>query len=153
MQYNFIDLLNKLVAGVEYDELNKPWFPSRDRFHSVFSDLLKLSHCCIQRRSYIDDNNVIRVAERISRSCLWSNSSPFEMKHRFHKFLNSLVGYSLTNFLSNNDRRKLKLCPYCDKFYIADDIRQKKCKNEECRKQYEREKKRKQRKNDPVKYY
>ena len=65
----------------------------------------------------------------------------------------NVVAYSFCEFLSNNDFKKLKSCPFCNKFYIADDIRQKRCKSDECRKKYEKEKKRKQRLSDPVKYY
>jgi hypothetical protein len=71
----------------------------------------------------------------------------------FNEFLVSIVGFSLAEFLLKKDRRKLKKCPFCNKFYIADDIRQKKCKSDDCKKAYERKKKQKQREKDPAKYY
>jgi len=67
-------------------------------------------------------------------------------------FLGDIIGYSLTEFLLKNDRRKLKQCPHCQKFFIAKDIKRKRCYSDECRKAYEREKKQKQREKDPVKY-
>lgn len=57
--------------------------------------------------------------------------------------------YCLVNFLKSNDRRKIKKCPYCDKFFIAKDIKRKRCYSDDCRKEYERNKKRKQREDEP----
>lgn len=73
--------------------------------------------------------------------------------HAFNDYLNNIMYFCLTEFLLNNDRRKLKKCPYCHKFFRADRINQQRCKSDECRKAYDRSKKRKQRERDPVKYY
>ena len=71
----------------------------------------------------------------------------------FNEFAYGLATLSLSNFLYRNDRRKLKLCPYCSKFFIARDIKRKhSCYSKECQKQWETDKKRKQRETDPVKY-
>jgi hypothetical protein len=67
--------------------------------------------------------------------------------------LGQFVAFSLTEFLLHNDRRKLKKCPFCHNFFIATDIKRKKCYSDDCRKAYERDKKRKQRAEDIVKYY
>ena len=40
-------------------------------------------------------------------------------KNSFNEFITSIVGYSLTNFLLNNERGKLKQCSKCDKFFIT----------------------------------
>jgi hypothetical protein len=60
----------------------------------------------------------------------------------------------LLNYLTDpkKDKRKLKKCLFCKEYFIADDIRQKKCKSEDCRRQYQRRQKAKQRELDPVKY-
>ena len=67
--------------------------------------------------------------------------------------LDTIVGYSLTEFLLNNDRRKLKKCPYCQIYFIAKDTKRKLCYSNECKKRYQREEKRKQRERDPLTYY
>jgi hypothetical protein len=68
-------------------------------------------------------------------------------------FNNTILAYNLAEFLVHNDRRKLKQCPYCEKFYIAKDIKRQRCYSKKCQREYERQKKQKQREDDPVKYY
>ena len=65
-----------------------------------------------------------------------------------------MLSYSLISFLtkSNQNTRKLKRCTFCHDFFIANDVRKQRCKSDDCRKAYEREKKRKQRQEDPVRY-
>ena len=73
--------------------------------------------------------------------------------HTFNNFIFSLASYSLTEFLIANDRCKIKFCPYCERFFIARDIKRKTCcYSDECHKEYERIKKQKQRETDPIKY-
>jgi hypothetical protein len=69
-----------------------------------------------------------------------------------HYIIMPIVGYSLAEFLVHNDRRKIKQCPYCQNFFIAKDIKRKKCYSDECFKEHERLKKQKQRGKDPAKY-
>jgi hypothetical protein len=66
-------------------------------------------------------------------------------------FKNAISAYSLAEFLIHNDRRKIKQCPYCEKFYIAS-INRKKCYSKKCEKEYRRLQKQKQRNDDPVTY-
>lgn len=68
-------------------------------------------------------------------------------------FLDSMVVYSLIEFLRRTDRRLLKQCPYCHAFFEASRINQARCKSDDCRRAHERLKKRKQREQAPVKYY
>lgn len=68
-------------------------------------------------------------------------------------FYQSFAAYSLAEFLIHNDRRKLKKCPYCEGFYIAKDIKRQRCYSKKCQREYERQRKQKQREDDPVKYY
>ncbi|MBW1774443.1 MAG: hypothetical protein JRJ82_16365 [Deltaproteobacteria bacterium] len=90
---------------------------------------------------------IILFNERILRK------DEFGFRFAFQRLVKDfMVGYSLSKFLLKNDRRKLKKCPYCDKFFIAKDIKRKRCYSDDCRKTYEREKKRKQREEDPVTY-
>ena len=74
-------------------------------------------------------------------------------KFMLQDFLERMISYSLTEFLINNDRRKLKRCPFCDTFFIAKDIKRKRYyDNKECEKKYQKLKKRKQRKEEPEIY-
>jgi len=64
------------------------------------------------------------------------------------------ITYFLIEFILNYDRRKLKCCPYCDKFFIAKSINRKtRCYKPDCEKAYQRYKKRKQREKEPDIYY
>ena len=74
--------------------------------------------------------------------------------HAFNEYLNSIVTYSLNEFIILNDRRKLKRCPYCNNFFIAKSINRKtRCYEPDCEKAYQRDKKRKQREKEPDIYY
>lgn len=55
-------------------------------------------------------------------------------------------------FREENNHKYIKKCISCGDFFIAEDMRRTKCYSSECMKKYEREKKRKQREDDPVKY-
>jgi hypothetical protein len=67
-------------------------------------------------------------------------------------FFDFMVGFSLTEFLLNNDRRKIKNCPYCKKFFIAKDVKRVRCYSRECEKEYRRLQKQRQREENPLKY-
>ena len=83
----------------------------------------------------------------------FANAPQGNSYHTFNNFIFSIASYSLTEFLISNDRRKLKHCPYCEKFFIAKDIKRKhRCYSQDCMKKWERDKKRFQRETDPVKY-
>jgi hypothetical protein len=63
------------------------------------------------------------------------------------------ISYCLIEFLRNNEAvHRLNICPYCKKFFMARDKKRVKCYDPKCRKVYEREKKKKQRSEDPVRY-
>lgn len=85
--------------------------------------------------------------------CEFEQSQLGNSYHILNDFIFSLASFSLTRFLTKNDRRKLKHCPYCNNFFIARDMKRKRCcYSEDCLKNCERDKKRKQRSDDPVKY-
>lgn len=64
----------------------------------------------------------------------------------------SLACYFLVYFLVNGQQKNIKKCSFCKRFFLAADTRRCRCYDDQCRKTYERIKKQKQRKNDPVKY-
>ena len=61
--------------------------------------------------------------------------------------------FCAVEFLRTMDSKKLKKCPYCEVYFMAKDAKRIRCYAQECRKKYERQKKQKQREDDPVKYY
>ena len=70
-------------------------------------------------------------------------------------YIEKCISYAFFKYvtISNNLIRKLKICPYCNKFYIAKSTnRSTRCYEPDCEKAYQRHKKRKQRDKDPVKY-
>jgi hypothetical protein len=100
----------------------------------------------------IDDPAGSPFKKRLIRSPSWRD--PIKMNLNLGNFIRGLISYSLREFLLNRDRRKIKVCPYCNMFFEADDIRRKtRCYSKRCEKVYQRFKKRKQRQNDPVKYF
>jgi hypothetical protein len=71
----------------------------------------------------------------------------------FHDlFFRTIVGGDFANFLATKDRRKLKQCPYCHQFFVADDIRRRRCKSALCEREYQKRKKRLQREKEPEIY-
>jgi len=68
-------------------------------------------------------------------------------------FNNTILAYNLAEFLVKNGSERIKQCPYCEKFYIAKDIKRQRCYSKKCQREYERQRKQKQREDDPVKYY
>lgn len=160
-QLHFINILLEIIEGKNFsnmiydiiDEENyeiwKEYLGDKlqigDKIPKGFSlrNYLKEAYDYMRTKVVLNDNGKLEKVEFLDSNGL-SN---------FNEFLVSIVGFSLAAFLMNKDRRKLKKCPFCNKFYIADDIRQKKCKSDDCKKAYEREKKRKQREKDPVTYY
>lgn len=121
-----------------------------------YSDIIGFSNFIAQAKNFVKTCTVIEqkvksspFKEGLRTIPMWESSTALLS---LQLFLNGAISYLLGEFLINNDRRKLKKCPFCLEFFIADDIRRQRCKKDECRKEYERQKKRKQRAENPVKY-
>lgn len=54
--------------------------------------------------------------------------TPNLYKYSFSNLTVSIFGYSLIQFLENNDRRRLKRCDFCKTIYFASKVNQKYCK-------------------------
>ncbi len=68
-------------------------------------------------------------------------------------YYDTTIAFCLFEFFREESNQKyLKKCLLCGDFFIAADTRRTKCYSSQCIKKYEREKKRKQRNDDPVKY-
>ena len=147
-QLAFVAMLDQLIEGREIDMLPEFRFYLRARNRAVVSvvnfDISK------------DDtfkSSLIKYDSFDTVSHFYRGRNDFDyVQYAFSQFLMIFVGYSLTEFLLNNNRRKLKKCPYCDEYFIANDLRRKKCYSDDCKKTYERRKKRKQREDEPEIY-
>ena len=71
---------------------------------------------------------------------------------RFSRLRNT-ISCAMVEFLLNPaNLNHLKKCKYCKEYFIAESKNRKRCYSDNCRKEYEKEKKRKQRADEPVKY-
>ncbi len=148
-QLCFREFLFQITTGVEYpdiEDLNNILFwcseigATRTEPIIIESDVGFFKYSLKKRKVYVLSFND------------FVNGPLGNSQQAFNDFFFALASYSLLEFLLTNDRRKIKLCTYCNNFFIAKDIKRKRCYSECCAKEYEKEKKRKQRKDDPVKY-
>lgn len=61
-------------------------------------------------------------------------------KSLFREYWNTLIGDDLVRFLNKDDNnwRRLKLCPYCNEFFIASDAKKERCYSTGCNRKYYR---------------
>ena len=86
---------------------------------------LSPAYDCIKTVAHITDDGELKKSDFVRLSNLiHEENSIYPIEIRFAYYLNSLVGYSLAEFLLHNDLRKLKRCPICNKFYVAKRINQ-----------------------------
>lgn len=102
------------------------------------------------------------IKEELQELWVWNLIEAFQVEEGyndkkvsigFNRSVMDLVGYSLAEFLLRNDRRRLKRCRYCKEFFVANDIRRQRHSTIKCEKMYQRDKKRRQREDDAVRYY
>lgn len=149
-QDKFISLLREIVAGLEYTEI--------DDFERMTIWAADISG--VKTMAIIEVGSKEHFAYRLKRKesmvlCYdeYVRGPLGNSYHPFNEFLFSIAVFSLMEFLLSNDRRKIKLCPYCQEFFIARDLKRKRsCYSKSCLQKAERDKKRHQRDIDPVKY-
>ena len=150
-QLDFINTLQDITNGKEYSEI-------KDIDMILYDSSLISTHRTIRsidqskyNTSFKEELTTCDVFDVGYRD--YMNRDEANTTFAFCNYLNSIAYFSLTEFILHNDRRKLKKCPYCEGFFIAKDIkRTSRCYSEQCNKEFERDKKRKQREKDPVKY-
>jgi hypothetical protein len=151
LQIGFTSLLSAIVQGYEYTKIR-----GFDEF------LVLASETSIRRTEYVIQNSVQGNFKKGLLGTDLLSLSFSEFKHRdipstntfdpFGLFVRCLASYSLAEFLRYNDRRRLKQCPFCHEFFVAEDIRRQRCKSPACEREYQRQKKRLQRENEPEIY-
>jgi hypothetical protein len=142
-QLAFVGMLDKLIEGRELDELPEFRFYLQARNRAAVNiidfDISKDDRFQKSLRRYVSFNTLQHFGK-----------DDFDhVQYAFSSFLMIFVGYSLSEFLLNKDRRRLKKCPHCDRYFIANNIRRKKCYSDDCNRIYQRLKKRKQREDEP----
>ena len=142
-QLEFISILDEITKGREYSRV---W-----AFESLLLDSNNL-----RKTTKIDSSkNGNGFKEQLRTFITWDRTSPLgfgNKKNGFSDFLSKIISHGLVEFLLHNNRNRLKRCPICQKFFIAKDSKRQICYTSPCKKEYERLKKQKQRKVDPVKY-
>jgi hypothetical protein len=130
-QLFYINILNEIIHGKEYSQI------------VGFIDLLWDSNLCVNQTIEVITNKSKKpFKEDLQKSIqLWphgfiENIDSWDDKGRFCEFIYGIVGYSLSEFLLDNDRRKLKLCQECNQFYISKTVRLSKYCSDKCRLAY-----------------
>ncbi|MEN6373680.1 MAG: hypothetical protein ABFD75_02725 [Smithella sp.] len=149
-QQAFIIQMSDIAAGKELKDFFS--FDAGRVISDCLDLLLELSQDYIFTRVLISNgevkkDNFIDISKFIN-----PGTEEWDLGRRFTHFLFSLAGYSLINFLIKTDRRKLKKCPICNKFFIAEDTKRQRCYNKACDREYRRLQKQRQRREDPLKY-
>lgn len=131
---------------------------SKDDLEDILSiyNNIKISKLYVTEKGDIEEQtSFVNQKIFLNRDDKNNFSSAFGYYSKFHCncIYHQIISYSFVNFLRNaNSKNLLKECPYCKSYFIAEDERRSKCYSSACIKKYEREKKRKQREDDPVTY-
>jgi hypothetical protein len=130
-QLFYINILDEITHGKEYSQI------------IGFNDLLLDSNLCVNQTTEIITNKSKKpFKEDLQKSIqLWphgfiENVDSWDDKGRFCEFIYGIVGYSLSEFLLDNDRRKIKLCQECKQFYVSKTTRPSKYCSDKCRLAY-----------------
>lgn len=149
-QLVFRGILNQIVNGIEYEDIvdiEKALFWSSE-ISSMRTDPVIVEKNSPSFRCGLEGRGSFSLSFQSFADGMLGNSYT-----AFNDFFFALASYSLTTFLISNNREKLKCCSYCGKYFIARDIKRKRCcYSRECVRKAEREKKRIQRDSDPVRY-
>jgi hypothetical protein len=135
-QFQFIDLLKNITETKGLNDI----LLRNDYIGKLFKGLADKAYKFFQIEIELLNRKIIKKYTFDDKTELWATQ------------FNNILAYSLFEFLSKTDFNKLKQCRYCEKFFIAGDIRRQRCDSAECRKKYEKERKRIQRDNDPARY-
>jgi hypothetical protein len=132
-QFQFINTLDQIIAGEKYSEIlfgnirvkNETY--QQRVFNSIFNSCYNF---IIKNNSLTKDDKIISIDDNICLPLLWAERSDFDFsensyRHRFNRFIESIVGYSLIEFLKNHDRRRLIKCDWCGKYQIKQRVAQK----------------------------
>jgi hypothetical protein len=107
-------LLEEIIAGKPLSDIGKEGVLGEE---GVLAELLYNSHNYIRTRVLLEDPSDEKGEKEVQAQVVLDIEAVHLGFNTF--FVNSIVCYSLAHFLLNNDRRKLKRCPLCNKFFIG----------------------------------
>lgn len=156
-QIAFVNMLSEIASGKPYrDTMRKHVLTQKDIDQGIwiskeitlepgmevpialYGDLfwmIQNAYSCVQDRASL-------IGDIIEKSCYISaekyllineRESYEDLRDKFNDFIRSIIGYSLVEFLINNDRRKLKRCKDCNLFFISKTVRESKYCSDKCR--------------------
>jgi hypothetical protein len=155
-QSAFIKILSELASGLPYwDTLKQYTLTQKDIEDGIFQSDAELKagmeipylqrgdlnwmirnaySCVLNHASLVGDDIEKNVYIDIDRYFFMSGGEHYrDLRYRFHDFFRSLVAYSLIEFLTNNDRRRLKKCDKCGLFFVSKTVRKSKFCSDKCR--------------------
>lgn len=114
----------------------KPGMEIPDTQHGDLYWMMQNAYSCILCRASMKGDDIIEKSYCLSvekHFFIHGGEQYIDLRHKFNDFIRSVVGYSLAEFLINNDRRKLKKCEECNLFFISKTVRQSKYCSDKCR--------------------
>ena len=96
----------------------------------------------ILRRAYDAIRPKLRINENgdLVKSSILADvhliGSHYGAESRFNSYINSLLGFSLSEFIISTDLRRLKRCKKCMNFFVSKTIRPSKFCSDKCRHDY-----------------
>jgi hypothetical protein len=136
-QLYLVHVLREIIRGREYDEINNLeymlWITNE---HVVYHGDIEISVNKSKKKSPFRTALIREMGVRFPINLLMEARDFFTDFGQFPSYRVSLLGgaiYSLFEFLNKNDRRKLKFCDKCNKFFISKTIRSSKFCSEKCR--------------------
>lgn len=159
---DFLEMgIHKMDASLLDEKWLKEEFPETNSIFCIdtaspksFQYYVSRAYDCVEIGAHTTNKHVIKKEFFSLTNLLDDKRSIYPLYTRFNDYLISVVSYSLIEFLRKNEHKKLKLCPFCNNFFIAKSINRKtRCYEPGCDKAYQRDKKRKQRDKEPDIYY
>lgn len=151
-QLDFIRIIAELEDGKDYDQIDGllPLLTTGQQFRIDFEG--KTEVFPIPDPSTLKPMEFKRLKSRDPLLVVEDDRfGPYKLA--FRNYWNTLIGYSLSEFLYEDELnwQRLKLCPYCYEFFIAKSVDRKICYSQNCGKAYKREQKKHymRRKRDP----
>jgi len=133
----FIEILEKIASGVPLTEIDG-------------LDIIGIRASELQPAPYFEvSNSTMKAVEYHSGANITSN------KIDGYKELIGITRFgflSLTLFLADEGKDRIKKCPYCGKFFPARDTKRKICYNHQCTKEYHKKDMKARREKNPVRY-
>ncbi len=82
------------------------------------SRYLESAYRCVETEAYLTYKGELRRSDFLGITNLVEDRGNALRETQFADYLDGLVGYSLTEFLLENDERKIRRCTYCNRFFV-----------------------------------